>query len=186
MAFPRFEYLVLMATAPAITAARKPFHKGQVRARPPGAPAEHHASIDVKASASTIYQLLDPASPGNRFRRRGFEFTETARDNTRFRAVDPNMPDMAFLFDVTERIHDSAIAIRSRGDGGAPIGVFSQSISRYALSPAANDRTQVEVTETMTFVPGLTIDEMTHHELMMKISARLDLLRLKTEAEALA
>ncbi len=153
--------------------------------RPADGAVEFSAEIAINAAPVSVYQLLDPSNPQNRWTARGDRVEAVDRSNELYRLCDQRMPDEPFLMQIDKAAPPDAIAITTLGDGGQPIGALARSTSLYAIAPHPAG-CAVSLTERVFFIDGLSPRDIGKHAKMMAKAVGIDLERLKDEAEATA
>lgn len=151
----------------------------------PAADATCSASIRLPVSADMAYRLLDPAAPENRHQRNGLLDPLDAR-GARYRYVDHRLRDLPFIVTVESRSPGAAISISSVSESGEPIGAYMKTLSHFTMEPSASGGSILRQEVAMTPKPGLTALEAAQHKRLMQIGARLDLLRIRIDADAVA
>lgn len=139
------------------------------------------ASIQIAAAPATIFSLLDPAGGFNRWSLRGE--TLTPLESGLWRLESAGAPEHPFDLRVMSAAPPDLIEYAARPSSRRPVGAVIESQSRYELTARPDGRTRVALTETTTFVAGMPAREFAFHAALMRLSLRMDLLRLKHEAE---
>lgn len=139
-------------------------------------------SAEIAASPETVFRLLDIAGHDHRWSRRGDKVEAIDAGRGLYRLTDKRLPDAPFIVQVTESVQNAVIATVTVGDGGAPIGAVSKSVSRYEIAPAPGGAAATLV-ERAHFLAGLPEKQLRQHAHMMASGVRIDLFRLKEEAE---
>lgn len=140
------------------------------------------ADVEVGAPPEIVFGLLDPSSSANRWANRGDKVEAVDKPNGLYRLFDHRMPDEPFLMQVHDLQPPTVVSMTTTGDGGAPIGAIAQSMSCYRIEPFSGG-SRVTLTERATFVDGLSKREKAQHAGMIGDSVKIDLYRLKEEAE---
>jgi hypothetical protein len=140
------------------------------------------ARIRIKATADAVYALLDPAAAHNRWVLRKEQLTPVGVTGRDFRLESPKAPGVSFLIEVKKAAAPFRIVQRCSSADGGVMGAARGSTSVYELKDA-DGACETTLTETTEFVVGLPPFLFGFHALLMRFSMRMDLLRLKYEAE---
>ncbi|HNR76968.1 MAG TPA: hypothetical protein PKM48_07540 [Parvularculaceae bacterium] len=140
------------------------------------------ARAAMAAAPEIVRRLVDPSAEGHRWGLRGDKVEAVDRVRGLYRLTDRRMPDEPFLIQIEAATGPGVVATTVFGDGGAPIGAVVKSSSRYEIAPAPGG-SDVTLTERTWFVDGLPDRQLKHHAHMMASGVRIDLFRLKEEAE---
>ncbi len=138
------------------------------------------AKIRIGAAPPAIFALLDPSAAANRWCLRGQTVEIVAARH--FRLIESPESDRPFSLTVTKSLPPSRMAYRCSPEDGQPIGAVLSSASVYEIAPLGRGAS-VTLEETTEFISGLTRGSFAFHALAMRNSMRIDLLRLKFEAE---
>ncbi|MEL6258389.1 MAG: SRPBCC family protein [Pseudomonadota bacterium] len=149
----------------------------------PTEPVILEAEIDIEANIETVFAALDPAHDQNGLVQRGWTVAPDAEDPGLLRAVDPNMPDLAFLFDVVEREAPYRLVMHTRFADGAIVGNLEEGRSAYALIDRGEAGCRVAVLEESHLAPGLGRRQREQEEAMLAVAVHDDLARLKALIE---
>lgn len=159
------------------------FGFGKKKSRPP---VEITLGVTIETTPDTVYSMLDLASPTNRLKARGIEFTPLAGETVAYKAVDPAMPDITFHIRVEECRPPEQLVIVTRIESETPIGALESSRSVYTITPLDQGGVRVELQETSTLRDGLAWREYKMEEQVLSYAVANDMHRLKEEVEALA
>lgn len=141
------------------------------------------ADIEIDATCQRVFASLDLRSPSNRYLARGWSLTQEGDDPGTYRGVNPQMPDLGFIFREVERQPRVAIEIASHFADGAVVGSLLEGRGRYLLTPLPEDRCMVELLECSTLRAGLTSKEIANERMMLMFAVTDDLARLKALIE---
>ncbi len=173
--------LVRLAALPASFLAAPLFVGSLGRERVGGV--EQRASIRINAAPHHVHTLIDPAAEFNRWRIRGERIEAIDARAGFFRLFVPGMEDRPFELQVTSSTPAARLAATVHCEDRRPFGAIFSSSGVYDISPTNNGGSSVVLTETTLFLSGLPPFHLARHVLIMKLSMRMDLLRLKYEAE---
>lgn len=138
--------------------------------------------IVAAAAPEIAYGLLDPSYAGNRWVRRGDRIDAVDAARGLYRLTDHRLPDAPFLIQIDEASPPTLIAATILGDGGQPFGAVQKSKSRYSIAPHP-DGCEITLTERTYFLETLSARELNQHAQMMDKGVKIDVARLKDEAE---
>ncbi|MCB2096074.1 MAG: hypothetical protein KDE05_00450 [Parvularculaceae bacterium] len=139
----------------------------------------------IGASPEIVRRLIDPSGDGHRWGLRGDKVEAVDRARGLYRLTDKRMPDEPFLIQIEAATGPDVVATTVFGDGGAPIGAVVKSSSRYEIAPAPGGSV-VTLTERTFFLDALCDRQVKQHAHMMASGVKIDLFRLKEEAENIA
>lgn len=146
-------------------------------------PIEIEAGLDVEAPIERVMELLDFAAPSNALRERGFFFMEEADSSKgRFKALDPDVPDLVFIFDVDRFDWPHRMRFETRFDGDEPVGSFVRSISDYQLSATGPDTCHLKLVETTFLAGGLSASDYRTEHAMLVLSVQRRITQLCVHA----
>lgn len=141
----------------------------------------HQARIWVKATPEQVHSLLDPNSSRNRWVIRRESVTPLGTSGRSFRIETPALPDQAFHLEILSVERPFRISYRCGSADGALLGAASASVSVYnVVGDGEGCETTLEETTDFQGVDGFPLS---CHSLLMRLSLRMDLLRLKYEAD---
>jgi hypothetical protein len=148
----------------------------------PGEERRHVDGLIIKAPPQRIFDLLDPASSAHRWRIRRDELSAIDLRSGVYRLNSPSLPGQPILIRVLQRHSPTTISHECSAESGGVLGAALSSQSNYDIEPVG-DGARVALTETTRFKAGLSGASLAAHSFLMKLSVRMDLLRLKYEAE---
>jgi hypothetical protein len=178
----RVELALLRLAAFPASALAAPFCAGTLGRERAGGLAQA-SSIDIDASPQTAHALLDPGSSFHRWRLRNERIEAIDARAGRFRYHAPVMEDRPFEIRVTRSTPPTVIETNTFAEDRRPFGAVLSSTGLYEIEPTNSGGCRVKLTETTIFLAGMPPYERARHAIMMLAAIRMDLLRLKYEAE---
>ena len=148
-------------------------------------PLQLEGTVTILAPAETIFALVDFASPANRLAARGVRFSEKAQKTGRFAATNPDMPEIAFEFDVDLYEAPAVYGFASRIIAETPFGAFVRGREEYHIEQLDNNRCRVTLKTKNWWRDGLSGRTRRNEEAVMMQAVGNDLAKLKIEAEGL-
>lgn len=149
-------------------------------------PLELEGKATILAPAELIFDLVNFASPGNRLAARGFDFSERSEKLGHFAAMDPEMPDLRFEFDVDLYDDGKTYGYFSKIVATPEFGAFERSREEYHLEQLDGGRCRVTLKTKNWWREGVAGRDRRNEETVMTQAVGNDLARLKLEAETLA
>ncbi len=173
--------LTRIAALPGSLLAAPLFEDSLGRERVGGLP--QSTSVRIKAPPPTVHSLLDPTATFNRWRIRNEVMDLVDARSGRYRHITAGMGDRAFEVHVTRSAPPSVIETTCYAEDRRPFGAVFSSSSAYKIEPTDSGGSFVTLMETTIFIAGMPPFHLARHALIMLMSMRMDLLRLKHEAE---
>ena len=149
------------------------------RNRAPEGPVSIAAEVEIAKSCEDVYALLDFADERNAKRALGYEVKRVG-DN-RWQMITTHLPDLTFLFDITEAEAGKLYAYDCIIEPSMPNLVRSS--ETYTLDPLGADTCRLTLLNTVEFRPGLSKRAHAHEVAMMATSTHSALQKFKLQAE---
>ena len=145
----------------------------------------NEALVEIAAPAEAVFALLDPSGTGHRWGQRGDRIEAVNRENFLYRLIDQRMPESPFIIRIDAALAPQMISMTVSDESGALIGAIVTTSSSYQITDTT-DGCRVSLVERTHFVGGLPKRELANHAFMLGEGVRIDLRRLKEEAEQAA
>lgn len=151
--------------------------------QPANEPVTIEGDIEIRAAAEEVFALIDFRSKDNALRARGFAFGDCDPDAGRFEVCNPDMPDVTFHFEVTERRRGREITFRSTLECERQLGALEESVSAYRIVPIGERFCRLELTETARLRAGLSDVDRKAEQSLLILTVHNNLAQLKLHAE---
>lgn len=145
----------------------------------------NEAVVEIAAPAEAVFALFDPSGAGHRWGQRGDRIETVSREKFLYRLIDQRMPESPFIIRIDATLAPQMISMTVSDEGGALIGAIVKTSSSYQIADTTAG-CRVSLVERTHFVGGLPKRELENHAFMLGESVRIDLHRLKEEAEGAA
>ena len=145
-------------------------------------PIVFETDIEVNAPASAVYDVLNLRNANNRYAQRGMTVTQDDENPSRFYMVNPEIPEMTFIFTELSAEPVSLYAMGTAFPNGQPIGVLTGEESRYRIEALGPDRCRVINNGTLFTLP-ISKKQREKETAMILVSINDDMTRLKALVE---
>ncbi|GAA4711838.1 hypothetical protein H9L13_02730 [Sphingomonas lutea] len=147
----------------------------------PAGPFQFEVAVEVEKPAADVYPLIDWADRRNSKRELGHIVETLGSDPRRFRLIMTDMPD--HRFDMTVIREERGYAYSFVTDIQPRVGRLDSDEENYVIEPLGADRCKLRLTCNVTFIGGMTMDELEGELMMMTMACQRALIKLKVHAE---
>lgn len=142
-------------------------------------PMQIAAEVEIAKSCEEVYALLDFADERNAKRALGYDVTSVG-DN-RWQMTMSNLPELTFLFDITEAVPGNRYAFDCIIEPALPNMIRSS--EAYTLEPLGADKCHVTLLNTVELRPDMKKREHAQEVAMLAASTHSALQKFKLQAE---
>lgn len=142
-------------------------------------PMQMAAEVEIAKSCEEVYALLDFADERNAKRALGYEVTGVG--DRRWQMTTSHLPELTFLFDITEAVPGNRYAFDCVIEPALPNMIRSSEV--YELKPLGADQCHVTLLNTVELRPELNRREHANEVAMLAASTHSALQKFKLQAE---
>jgi len=147
----------------------------------PQEPIEFIGDVEIDAPVDEVYGLIDWADPRNAKRNTGNKVTQAEDEPDVFHLVMPAMDEFDFRYHVHQAQSPTNYAFTCTIT--PQCGRMAQSEEVYEFEATGPKSCRVSLVNTVTFIEGMTVDDLAEEVMMLSASVQSALQKLKLQAE---